>query len=210
MLMITKEQFFFRTTCQQEISSKEITLPSKGTTMTTAHDKPPLTEPKIINISSRDLMENKIRLLKRGLKFTPTPPRNTTELKADIHEFSQKLRLAEYFNDKEQNIDNSLAKNKSNFVPPRSEDDHLALFLNDLSKLEQQSQKKTRKCNISTAEQKALQDLKHDNTIIIKQADKGGATVVMDKSYYRDKMLHLLSDTENYIQLPKNEDKAIL
>jgi hypothetical protein len=32
----------------------------------------------------------------------------------------------------------------------------------------------------------------------------------MDKSYYRDKMLHLLSDTENYIQLSQNEDEAIL
>jgi hypothetical protein len=58
--------------------------------------------------------------------------------------------------------------------------------------------------------EKGLQDLKNDNTIIIKQADKGVATVVMDKSYYRDKMLHLLSDIENYIQLPKNEDEAIL
>ncbi|CAB4033125.1 Hypothetical predicted protein [Paramuricea clavata] len=121
-----------RTTSHQEISSREITLPSQGTTTTTAHDQPPLTEPKIINISSRDLTVNEIRLLKRGLKFTPTPPQNTTELKADIHEFSRKLRLAEYFNDKEQNIDNSLAKNKSNFVPPRSEDEHLTLFLSDL------------------------------------------------------------------------------
>jgi hypothetical protein len=34
--------------------------------------------------------------------------------------------------------------------------------------------------------------------------------VLMDKSYYRDKMLHLLSDTENYIQLSQNEDEPIL
>ncbi|CAB4000423.1 Hypothetical predicted protein, partial [Paramuricea clavata] len=43
------------TTSHQEISSREITLPSQGTTTTTEHDQPPLTEPKIINISSRDL-----------------------------------------------------------------------------------------------------------------------------------------------------------
>ena len=32
-----------------------------------------LIEPKIINISSRDLSKDEMQLLKRGLKFTPTP-----------------------------------------------------------------------------------------------------------------------------------------
>lgn len=32
----------------------------------------------------------------------------------------------------------------------------------------------------------------------------------MDKSFYRDKILNLFSDTENYTQLPQNEDAEIL
>ena len=37
-----------------------------------------------------------------------------------------------------------------------------------------------------------------DNNIIIKEADKSGATVIMDKIFYKDNIEELLSDTENY------------
>ena len=33
----------------------------------------------------------------KGLKFTPTPRRNTIEMEKDIHNFTRKLRLTEYF-----------------------------------------------------------------------------------------------------------------
>ena len=69
-----------------------------------------------------------MNLLRRGLKFTPTPKPNTIELKSDIQEFTRKLRLIEFFHS--ENLDNShetresvsgpLVKNKSNFYPPRN------------------------------------------------------------------------------------------
>ena len=56
----------------------------------------------------------------------------------------------------------------------------------------------------------ALDRLKKDGTIIIKQADNGGAFVVMDKTYYISKMKEHLDDKNAYKKLTRNEDKHIL
>ena len=41
-----------------------------------------------------------------------------------------------------------------------------------------------------------LKQTKTDENIIIKQADKGGAIVVMDKAFYKDKVLELLENSK--------------
>ena len=51
------------------------------------------------------MTERQINLLRRGLKFTPTPKPNTVELKSDIQEFSRKLQLIEFFYS--ENLDSS-------------------------------------------------------------------------------------------------------
>ena len=53
--------------------------------------KPSGESPKIVNLCSKPLTERQINLLRRRLKFTPTPKPNTIELKSDIKEFSRKL-----------------------------------------------------------------------------------------------------------------------
>ena len=53
----------------------------------------PTTNIQIINLSSRKLNESEIKLLEKGLKFTPTPNNaNTQELEKDILEFTRKVR----------------------------------------------------------------------------------------------------------------------
>jgi hypothetical protein len=46
--------------------------------------------PKIINLSKRYLTESEIKLLKNGLKFTPTPNEDKTLLGADIDVFCRR------------------------------------------------------------------------------------------------------------------------
>ena len=53
------------------------------------------------------------------------------------------------------------------------------------------------KTNLSKHEKTALQELINDNIIIIKEADKAGATIIMDKIFYKNKIEELLSDTDN-------------
>lgn len=66
---------------------------------------------KLINISDRILTKEEEVILQRGLKFTPTPFKaNLEEMKEDISEFTRKVRLAEFFFDKEDKSDDSLVK----------------------------------------------------------------------------------------------------
>ena len=45
-----------------------------------------------------------------------------------------------------------------------------------------------------------------DKTIVIKEADKGGAVVVMDATYYRDGILQMLNDEEFYPETEEDTD----
>ena len=56
-----------------------------------------ITHPKVINLPSTCLTYMQVRVLSKGLKFTPTPRRNTIEMEKDIHNFMCKLRLTVYF-----------------------------------------------------------------------------------------------------------------
>lgn len=55
--------------------------------------------PKVFNLSNRVLNETEIKLLSKGLKYTPTPRMNNEQLKTDIKEYTRKPRLKEYFNE---------------------------------------------------------------------------------------------------------------
>ncbi|XP_028402123.1 uncharacterized protein LOC114525116 [Dendronephthya gigantea] len=153
-------------------------------------------------MSSRELSNEEINLLERGLKFTPTPKQNRSELKTDIQEFTRRMRLLEFFNNQRPNedTDKSLVKNPSNFVPPKSEDRYLNMFIEATANYHKHDTT-AKKNNLSRAEQDALDKLKNDDTIIIKEADKGGATVVMDKTFYRAKIQEMLADNEHYAEL---------
>ena len=62
-----------------------------------------------------------VKVLNKGLKFTPTPRRNTIVMEKDIHNFACKLRLTEYFaNENNITFDEEtqpLVKNKGTFHP---------------------------------------------------------------------------------------------
>ena len=76
-------------------------------------------------------------------------------------------------------------KNKLNFIPAKTNDKHLKLFLDSLSKYSDQiSAPQHVKSNLSKDEKTALQQLMDDNNIIMKEAGKGRATVIMDKIFY--------------------------
>ena len=55
--------------------------------------------------------------------------------------------------------------------------------------------------NISKAEKTALRSLKQEDSIMILPADKGRATVVMDKTKYEEKVNTMLNDAHTYEKL---------
>lgn len=63
--------------------------------------------------------------------------------------------------------------------------------------------------NLTHEESKALKELKHDEDIIIVKAGKGGATVLLDKKQYDDKMSEMLEDNCTYRKLQKDSTSAL-
>ncbi|RMX48348.1 hypothetical protein pdam_00011136 [Pocillopora damicornis] len=67
---------------------------------------------KIVNLSSKELTDGQIKLLLKGLKFTPTLKKDMSEISANIQNFCTNLWKKEFFEDKSDtsDTDESLAK----------------------------------------------------------------------------------------------------
>ena len=164
-------------------------------------------QPLVINMSSMQLTEPQISILKKGLKFTPTPKHNQTELETDMKAFCRKIRLKEYFhdkNDKSEGNDNILVRNKSKWNPGANRNptlDNCIDFLTKAATNPTHEQNKDTKHNISLAEKQALEELHNNQDIIIKQADKGGAVIIMNKDFYASKITEMLNNNTTYNEI---------
>ena len=128
------------------------------------------------------------------------------QIKSDTKEFTRKLKLREKFWECEYN-DESLVKHPSEYNPPASDNE----FRKIISTIELMDPVKVYDFsdNLSKEERTALAELKNlSNTdIILKKADKGSTLVLMDKDFYRDKLVlddHLRTST--YRTADKNSD----
>lgn len=45
---------------------------------------------------------------------------------------------------------------------------------------------------------------------MIKEADKGGAVVIMDSGFYKDHIMKMLSNVDYYQEIPTNDDKKTM
>jgi hypothetical protein len=57
--------------------------------------------------------------------------------------------------------------------------------------------------NLTHTQKQAIKNLRNNKKIILKRADKGGMTVIMDKEAYTKEALRQLNDTKYYKQIPK-------
>ena len=92
---------------------------------------------KIFNLSSKILATYETNVLLRGLKFTPTLKRNNIKLKSNIQRYTCRLRLAEFFQNKEdKNSRENLYQKQHTFTPLRNRNidlDHQIDSLNNLN-----------------------------------------------------------------------------
>ena len=54
-----------------------------------------------------------------------------------------------------------------------------------------------------------LYSLAQDNSIVIKEADKGGGIVIMNTDFYKRKVLEMLTDDSYYQPVPDNNRREI-
>ncbi|VDI57978.1 Hypothetical predicted protein, partial [Mytilus galloprovincialis] len=168
------------------------------------------TKPKVINLSSRDLSDQEIKPLEHGLKFTPTPISDNVDLITDTNEFCRKLRLREFFGNTNYE-DGSLVRNKKGTNPQPNRDKHLEEYINCLKQTANTNIVDSHvKSNLPKSQQKTIKKLQNDESIIIKEADKGGGIVIMDKDHYKDMVLNQLEDGVFYQKLNGNRDKSTM
>ena len=128
-------------------------------------------------------------------------------------EFCRQLRLAENFYDLEMegDNDNSLVQNRSTFTPNRNKNQALDTFCENITKFPIEAvETNYKKSNFKKQQWDALEELSNDQNIIIKEADKGSAIVIMNKEDYKDMVLEIIKDTEYYVESVNYKQKNIL
>lgn len=157
----------------------------------------------MVNLSDTILGQSEINLLAKGLKFVPKPLKTTKEeVQASIADFSRRTKLAYFFHDKPRMSDPKPFIEKSDWLP---EDTQLHEdLLKELENLEKESDKiklRNGPPNLSKSEKHAIRSLQNNKNIIIKPADKGSATVIMNKKDYIAEANRQLSNTLHYKKL---------
>ena len=145
--------------------------------------------------------------MRKGPKFTPSTKGKIFEANSDIKLFTRRLNIRETFW-KLANDDPSLLRNPS-YRKVISNNDNLRKITDQIENLEPHNIKTLD--NLSTEERKALKQLKENEDIIIKKADKGGSLVIMDKAYYRDHLVmkgHL--ESSSYQKVEKSCDVKLM
>ena len=134
-------------------------------------------------------------------------------MEKNIHNFTRKLRLTEYFaneNDITFNEETqTLVKNKGAFQPPRNRNKTLDIVVDHLNNQHFDNAATKNKSNISKNEWEAIKSLKENDSIVIKEADKGGAVLVMNKTHYYSIVVKILQDEEKYKKTNENCDKKV-
>lgn len=138
-----------------------------------------MNEKFVVNLSNHILTESEQSLLKKGLGFNVAP------------KFYSNLEIIASV---ESNVDS---------LPEEQRDFYKSNVVGALKK------KSKTKCNLSTDEMNAIKTLRSDDAIIILPADKGRATVLMDKTDYDKKMIELLEGGQ-YTPIPKDPTNNIM
>ena len=157
----------------------------------------------IVNLSSRDLSANERSLLDKGLKFIPAPTKiDHKVLSESVQKLGRTLKLGYFFSNGVKCARVKRFRKKSSWTPP-DKSIHPKI-LEKISEMETKIKNlriRHENPNLKKAELKALRRLKNDPRLIIKPADKGSATVVMDKADYIYEANRQLSNRQHYRKL---------
>ena len=103
--------------------------------------------------------------------------------------------------------DDSIIKQRSNYNP-KVNDKELNSIIDIIERID--PIKRSFKDNLSLAERNALEELRLGNEIIIKKADKGNTLVIMDKTFYKDKLIMDHLNTTTYCKVDEREERKVM
>ena len=128
------------------------------------------------------------------MEFPPKHNRNNIELKSNIQNSPRRLRLAEFFQNKEANdSEKNLSQKRSTLTTHLDMGRNLNHQIDVLNNLNLEKMETKSKSNLSYIKQKELSKLNNDEAIVIKPADKGVAVVILSISHYENMIMQHLS-----------------
>ena len=170
-----------------------------------AHEKCRLTQRRanekyIKNLSTQNLSDAQVSLLSKGLKFIPTPAvredKIRRQLLRDFDQFARRMRLRYIFRGSEKRKHPFHVK--SSWQPPVQPSVTLESYLEEVKTQLAEVNIEKPKQNLTHAEKKALDELRSNDSIVLKKADKGTTTVIMDKEDKVQEGQILLDDAQSY------------
>ena len=168
----------------------------------------------VVNLSKHKLTDAQISVLEKGLKFIPTSGKiNKIKLLSDLAEWERRMRLKEFFYDKEGNLNDACnvqtkfqSKQKSYFTPNPGRDAHLDLYIELVKTDIIENLKKKGNFNVTKEEKAAFFELLNNPDIVIRPAYKGSGIVVVDKNEYISELLTEMDRSDIY---ERTEQKQI-
>ena len=145
------------------------------------------------------------------MTFCPTPRHiDWTQVKADI-DFSRRLGLKEYFHNENKTCDvqHNPFRLHSTWCPPPGREPVLDIYVDTIER-DIMTAKPTRiRDNLTRKERQSLRKLQRRTYIIIKPADKGSGTVVMNRQNYLDECYRQLNDQYFYKKIEEDPTEQI-
>ena len=170
----------------------------------------------VINLSPTHLNSDAIAILSKGLKFCPTPGEpDLSTAQSDLDTFHLRMKRYLHFHSPKEDIRNIGSspndgapptpgpfksqefKNPSSWVPPPCIPLEIFIAQNNQD-LFRSKINAPRRQNITKEQRQAIRELYSNPNIVIKPADKGGATVIWDRSDYIKEGMRQLSDANFY------------
>ena len=163
------------------------------------------------HLSDHTLTEDEFSVLTKSLSFVPTPSRPFQhKMNISWNKFKTRM-LKQYFFPNSIHDKPPGFKRKSNWIPPPS--DNLTL-VNFLTRSEQELTSINTPCkktysNLTVQEKTVLNNLKNNQSIVIKPCDKSGDICIMNTRDYLTKIHTYLQDYTKYKPLTHNPTNAI-
>ena len=145
----------------------------------------------VVNLSGESLSTDEMAILEKGLSFIPAPAKtDLNSITESVQDFDRKVRMSYFFN--HRNFKTNFPESerlpfveKSAWEPPNQKiPENILEQLSDLKSKVAKLRTKKEIPNLSRSHIQAIRTLKRKNHLVIKPADKGSVTVVMQKADY--------------------------
>jgi reverse transcriptase-like protein len=179
------------------------------------------TNVKVHNLSQHQLTSTEQLVLSKNLKFIPTPkPMEVNILAKAVFNLVRNIRIFHFFQNNNNNttsINDEFEQFKIKFHVPNPEwqppfaSMDVELFIDKLLentsnyiKQHEHDNFKT-KLNLSPTEFRALKDLIHNKSIIVKPSDKNAGITVMDRNDFISESMKHLNNSKNYKEISEQQ-----